>query len=76
VTAPALPKRIFGYEGPRRTILVVDETASSTSQIADLFVPVAAERELAALWAMRAVLLGKSLDADRVLASTGRPLDD
>lgn len=59
-----------------RTILVVDETASSTSQIADLFVPVAAERELAALWAMRAVLLGKSLDADRVLASTGRPLDD
>jgi formylmethanofuran dehydrogenase subunit B len=54
-----------------RTVIVVDEQPTPTSELSDRFVPIAAEQELAALWAMRAILLGKSLEADRVLASTG-----
>jgi len=59
-----------------RTVTVVDETPTPMSKLADCFIPISADQEFAALWAMRAVLLGKSLDADRILAATGHPLDD
>jgi len=47
-----------------RTILVVDEGPSPTSEAADRFLPISPATEIEILWAMRAILAGKPLRRD------------
>ena len=48
-------------EGRKRTLVVVDVKETPTSRRADLFLKIARGRDLEALWALRALVAGRSL---------------
>ena len=56
-----------------RFVIVVGAGPSETSRAADLFVPVAADRQVEALEVLRALARGVAIDPDRAARSTGLP---
>jgi formylmethanofuran dehydrogenase subunit B len=53
-----------------RTVIVADSERTATAACADLFVPIAAERQFETLWTLRALLVGVMLDPERVQQAT------
>lgn len=67
------PPGEFLAEGRRdRTVIVVDNRRTASSEMADHFVQVESDRDFDALWALRSLIRGECLPA---VASTGAPLD-
>ncbi len=58
-----------------RTVIVADTEHTATAQRADLFVPIAAERQFETLWTLRALVGGVTLDPGRVRQTTGIDLE-
>jgi formylmethanofuran dehydrogenase subunit B len=54
-----------------RTVVVVDTQPTATSARADLFIPVTADRDFEALWTLRALVKGETVEPD---ADVGAPL--
>jgi formylmethanofuran dehydrogenase subunit B len=58
-----------------RTLIVVDARPTPTAELADQFLPLESEAFFAALWTLRALVRGRSLDPRRVAEQTGHDLD-
>jgi formylmethanofuran dehydrogenase subunit B len=68
------PRGRFVPEGRAgRFVIVVDSEPSESSRSADLFVPLAPDRQVEALGMLRALVRGVALDPDRATRSTGLP---
>lgn len=78
-THPRLPDRHIRPPGrfapARRQLVVLAAAPNATSTRADLSITLQPEQRVAALATLRARLRGASIDADRLVSTTGHPLD-
>jgi formylmethanofuran dehydrogenase subunit B len=58
-----------------RTLMVADDRRTPTSELADLVLPVAADRQFEVLWTLRALLRGAPLSPAGVAEATGVSLE-
>jgi formylmethanofuran dehydrogenase subunit B len=66
------PEGVFVPQGRAgRHVVLVDEHKTETSEVADEFISIAADKDFEALWTLRALAKGVELDAEQVLQSTG-----
>ncbi len=71
-----MPKGLFVPRGRKdRTCVIVDVRRTKSAKAADLFFQIKPRKDFEAIWTLRALASGVSLDADRVLAETGTELE-
>ena len=70
-----MPKGMFVPNGRKdRTCVIVDVRRTKSAKAADLFVQIKPRKDFEALWTLRALARGLSLDAAQVEEETGQPL--
>ncbi len=70
-----MPEGLFVPRGrPDRTCVVVDGRRTASAQEADIFLQVRPGKDFEALWILRALVQGLSVEADQVQSETGVPL--
>ena len=70
-----MPKGQFLPNGRKdRTCVIVDVRRTKSANAADIFIQVKPRRDFEALWALRALAQGVTLDAQQVEQETGQPL--
>jgi len=70
-----MPKGMFLPRGRKdRTCVVVDVRRTKSAKAADMFIRITPRKDFEALWTLRALAKGVSLDAARVETETGVPL--
>jgi len=70
-----MPKGMFVPRGRKdRTCVIVDVRRTKSAKAADLFVQIKPRKDFEALWTLRALAQGISLDSAQVEEETGQPL--
>jgi formylmethanofuran dehydrogenase subunit B len=70
-----MPKGMFIPNGRKdRTCVVVDVRRTRSAKTADIFLQIKPRSDFEALWTLRALAAGLTLDGDEVLSATGQPL--
>ncbi|GIX03303.1 MAG: tungsten-containing formylmethanofuran dehydrogenase 2 subunit B [Planctomycetaceae bacterium] len=70
-----MPKGLFVPNGRKdRTCVVVDVRKTKSAKAADIFIQIKPRKDFEALWTLRALCKGLSLDAELVERETGVPL--